>query len=40
MNYDDALVILDLTPDNCTLAMLKKAYAKGAKAHRPETRSN
>ena len=36
MNYDDALVILDLTPDNCTLITLKKAYAKGAKAHRPE----
>ncbi|MEN9912556.1 MAG: hypothetical protein RI956_1000, partial [Pseudomonadota bacterium] len=36
MNYDDALIILGLTPDNCTLATLKKAYAKGAKAHRPE----
>ncbi|MEY3995863.1 MAG: hypothetical protein RL344_206 [Pseudomonadota bacterium] len=37
MNYDDALVILGLTPDDCSLANLKKAYAKGAKAHRPET---
>ncbi len=37
MNYDEALIVLGLTPENCTLATLKKAYAQGAKAHRPET---
>jgi hypothetical protein len=36
MNYDDALVVLGLTPDSCTLASLKKAYAQAAKSHRPE----
>lgn len=37
MNYDEALIVLGLTPDNCTVSVLKKAYARAAKIHRPET---
>jgi hypothetical protein len=36
MNYDDALLVLGLTPENCTLVNVKKAYAQAAKANRPE----